>query len=59
MDRHAHPPAGWRCCGRADGRVIGVNTSIATHGGQRSGDLGIGFAIPIGCAVDVAEDLLN
>jgi putative serine protease PepD len=42
----------------ADGRVVGVNTSIATLGGQRSGNIGIGFAVPIDRAVDVASDIL-
>jgi putative serine protease PepD len=43
----------------ADGRVVGVNTSIATLGGQRSGNIGIGFAVPIDRALDVASDILT
>jgi putative serine protease PepD len=42
----------------AEGRVVGVNTSIATLGGQRSGNIGIGFAVPIDRALDVAENIL-
>ena len=30
-----------------DGKVIGINTSIATLGGRSSGNIGIGFAVPI------------
>jgi len=37
--------------------VVGVNTSIATLGGQRSGNIRIGFAVPIERAVDVASDI--
>ena len=39
----------------AAGRVVGVNTSIATLG---SGNIGIGFAIPIDRAADVAQRLI-
>ena len=39
-----------------DGRVVGVNTSIATLG---SGNIGIGFAVPIDRAVAVAERLIG
>jgi len=38
------------------GRVVGVNTSIATLG---SGNIGIGFAVPIDRAVSVAERLIG
>jgi len=38
------------------GRVIGVNTAIATVAG--SGNIGIGFAVPIDRAVTVAERLI-
>ena len=37
-----------------DGRVVGINTSIATLGGRASGNIGIGFAVPIDRAADVA-----
>lgn len=42
------------------GRVVGVNTAIATiSGGEgRSGNIGIGFAIPIDRALRVAERLI-
>ena len=39
------------------GRVVGVNTQIATLG-QGSGNIGIGFAIPVDRAADVAERLI-
>ena len=39
------------------GRVVGVNTAIATLG-PRSGSIGIGFAIPVDRAVAVAERLI-
>jgi putative serine protease PepD len=40
------------------GRVVGINTSIATLGGRGSGNIGIGFAVPIDRAVDVARQIL-
>ena len=42
-----------------EGQVIGVNTAIATVSGRSSGNIGIGFAIPIDRAVDVAQDLIR
>ena len=39
----------------AAGEVVGINTFIFTQGG---GSLGIGFAIPIEIAIDVAEELI-
>ncbi|MFC7620086.1 S1C family serine protease [Microlunatus sp. GCM10028923] len=42
-----------------DGRVVGINTSIATLGGRASGNIGIGFAVPIDRAVSVAERILT
>jgi putative serine protease PepD len=41
-----------------DGRVVGINTSIATLGGRGSGNIGIGFAVPIDQALDVARQIL-
>lgn len=41
-----------------DGQVVGVNTAIATISGRASGSIGIGFAVPIDRAVDVAEDII-
>jgi putative serine protease PepD len=41
------------------GRVIGVNSSIATLGSGREGSIGLGFAIPINQARRVAEQLIK
>lgn len=38
-----------------DGRLVGINTAIASRNG---GYQGIGFAIPVNVAVDVMEDLV-
>jgi S1-C subfamily serine protease len=49
----------------AKGRVIGINTAIATLGGQglggggQSGSIGLGFAIPINQGKRVAESIIN
>lgn len=40
-----------------DGRVIGINTSIRTDG-TSNGNVGIGFAVPITTALDVAERIV-
>jgi len=40
-----------------EGRVIGVNSQIATAGG--GGSVGVGFAVPIDTARDVANQLLD
>ncbi len=40
-----------------DGRVIGINTAIQTDGSSTS-NAGIGFAIPIARAVDVADKIV-
>ncbi|GLW06660.1 hypothetical protein Misp01_17900 [Microtetraspora sp. NBRC 13810] len=40
----------------AAGQVIGINTAIATNGGQ--GNIGVGFAIPINTAKRVADQLI-
>ncbi|WP_421120403.1 trypsin-like peptidase domain-containing protein [Aquihabitans daechungensis] len=40
------------------GRVIGINDSIATGGGGSTGNLGIGFAIPIDIAKAVADRIV-
>ena len=48
-----------------NGRVIGVNSAIRTgdsgglEGGAQGGSVGLGFAIPINQAKDVAEQLIN
>jgi putative serine protease PepD len=41
-----------------DGRVVGVNTAIATVGTGTTGNIGIGFAVPIDRAVRVAHRLI-
>ncbi|MFF5206012.1 S1C family serine protease [Streptosporangium sp. NPDC000396] len=41
----------------AAGQVIGINTAIATNGGE--GSIGVGFAIPINTARQVAEQLIK
>src|SRR6185503_3656748 len=40
----------------AGGRVIGINSQIATGGGG-NGSVGIGFAVPIDTAKEVVEEL--
>ena len=40
------------------GRVVGVNSAIATAGSGSSGNIGVGFAIPSNEAVEVAEQLV-
>ncbi|MFC3995109.1 S1C family serine protease [Nocardiopsis sediminis] len=42
----------------AAGRVVGVNTAIATMG-SGSGSIGIGFAVPIDRAAEAADDLIG
>ncbi len=42
----------------AAGRVIGINSQIET-GGTSGGSVGIGFAVPIATARDVAEQLID
>ena len=41
------------------GRVVGINTSIATLGGRASGNIGIGFAVPIDRALSIAEQIID
>jgi putative serine protease PepD len=46
----------------ADGEVVGINTAIAsTAGGTsgQSGNIGVGFAIPIDDARDIADQLID
>lgn len=40
------------------GRVVGINSAIATTGGEGSGNIGVGFAIPSNEAVRVATELI-
>jgi S1-C subfamily serine protease len=42
----------------AEGRVIGINSQIAT-GAQGQGSVGIGFAVPINTAKDVASQIID
>jgi len=41
-----------------EGRLVGINTAIATAGGQ-SGSIGLGFAIPVEQARRVAQELID
>jgi putative serine protease PepD len=44
----------------AAGQVVGVNTAIATLGsGSRSGNIGIGFAIPVDRMTTIVKSLIN
>ncbi|MCX4556544.1 trypsin-like peptidase domain-containing protein [Streptomyces phaeochromogenes] len=43
----------------ADGRVIGINTAIATLDQQRGGSIGIGFAIPMADARAAARAIID
>ncbi|MEV8594159.1 trypsin-like peptidase domain-containing protein [Streptomyces sp. NPDC052012] len=43
----------------AEGRVIGINTAIATLDRNRGGSIGIGFAIPVGDAVAAARTIID
>ncbi|HEU5270743.1 MAG TPA: trypsin-like peptidase domain-containing protein [Jatrophihabitans sp.] len=46
----------------ADGSVVGINTAIASlgqSGSSQSGNIGVGFAIPINTARDVAQQLIH
>ncbi|GGL95775.1 S1C family serine protease [Nakamurella endophytica] len=43
----------------ATGTVVGINTAIRTLGGDGSGSIGLGFAIPIDTARAVAEELIR
>jgi putative serine protease PepD len=42
-----------------EGRVVGVNTAIATLGARGSGSIGIGFAVPIDRAVAVGAAIID
>lgn len=41
------------------GQVIGVNTALATVGGAEAGNIGIGFAVPIDRAIEVARQIIE
>jgi len=45
----------------SQGRLIGINTAIASSGGSgggQAGNIGIGFAIPIDAAAPIAQELI-
>ena len=42
-----------------NGSVIGINTAIRTSGGSESGSIGLGFAIPVDLAKNVASQLVK
>ena len=42
-----------------DGRVVGVNTAIATVDGRSSGSIGIGFSVPMERAQQVANRIIR
>ncbi len=41
------------------GRVVGINSAIATGGSESSGSIGLGFAIPVDQAKRVAQEILD
>ncbi|MBB5131999.1 putative serine protease PepD [Thermocatellispora tengchongensis] len=41
----------------ASGQVVGINSAIATNGGD--GNIGVGFAIPINTAKQIADQLIS
>ncbi|GAA2855686.1 trypsin-like peptidase domain-containing protein [Streptosporangium fragile] len=41
----------------SNGEVVGINTAIATNGGE--GSIGVGFAIPVNTASQVAQQLIE
>jgi putative serine protease PepD len=43
----------------SSGAVVGINTAIRTLGGDSSGSIGLGFAIPITMAKDVATQIIQ
>ena len=44
----------------ADGRIIGVNVAIASGGsGESTGNIGVGFSIPINYAERIAEEIID
>jgi S1-C subfamily serine protease len=42
-----------------EGRVIGINTQIATDGTGSEGNVGIGFAVPVNTVKDVISELMR
>ena len=43
----------------SSGAVVGINSAIRTLGGDASGSIGLGFAIPINYAKTVAQELIR
>ncbi|MQA16801.1 MAG: trypsin-like serine protease [Pseudonocardiaceae bacterium] len=43
----------------SSGAVVGINTAIRTLGAGGGGSIGLGFAIPIGDARDIAQELIR
>ena len=43
----------------SSGAVVGINSAIRTLGGDSSGSIGLGFAIPINYAKTVAQELIR
>jgi len=43
----------------ADGRVIGINSQIETGGDGSTGNVGIGFAVPINTVREVASEIMK
>ncbi|TKV61045.1 PDZ domain-containing protein [Nakamurella flava] len=43
----------------ASGAVVGINSAIRTLGGESSGSIGLGFAIPMNFARGIAEQLIR
>ncbi len=41
------------------GDLIGINVAIASTGGEQSGNIGVGFAIPSSLVKQVADDIIN
>ncbi len=41
-----------------NGELIGVNVAIASTGGQGSGSIGLGFAIPVNFAIRIAQEIM-
>lgn len=41
------------------GRVVGVNSAIATAGSGNTGNIGVGFAIPANAAQEVAQEIIS
>jgi putative serine protease PepD len=42
-----------------DGKVVGLNSAIATAGSGSSGNIGVGFAIPSNTVSEVAQELIK